>query len=106
MTAEEDALRTLTNLPLPSIVKSLGMAIAEAQEAEEMPQIKRLDFVRIMSQKAHKFAKGTDKPPISRECFQVVEVKPANIRDIQKLPMYRLRDLSGELIIGERNNEE
>ena len=82
------------------IKKPLAQVLAEAAKTIKLPQIKKFDFVRIMLLKSHSFAKGTDSPPISREVFIVEEVKPANIRDVNRLPMFRLKDLAFEPIIG------
>ena len=72
-----------------------------AAKALQHPKIKRLDFVHIMTKKSNLFAKGSDMPPISRECFIVDEVKPSNIGDVSRLPMVRLRDIEFNPIIGE-----
>ena len=80
--------------------KPLAEVLADAAKSMKYPQIKKYDFVHIMTLKSSVFAKGTDSPPISREIFIVDEVKPSNIRDVTRLPMYRLKDLEFENIIG------
>ena len=80
--------------------KSLAEVEYEAKKALQKPGIRRLDFVRVMTLPTHIFAKKSDQPPVSREIFSVKNIKPANARDVTRLPMYRLQDMEYETIDG------